>query len=451
MSLLEKTMNTKSNTSGSKPEAPDSAGSFLGHLWASIAFTATLGIICCAIYPAIVWGLAQAIFPGRANGSLVKADGTMTTKDEEAVGSSLIGQSFSQPQYFHSRPSAAGSGYDPTSSGGSNLGPLSAKLMCGTTQLSAFTIFAHDKTHDVAAIPGRVEGTVAAVNATTITVLTPQSVAAPATQPAQTKTTYALDPKLAPPNTVISYHGRTIQATTLTAGENIELMLNDKKAVTAINVIDQENDGAINAVSPGTSTATLTMADTGSTVINVPATAVIVVNGNAAAKLSDVTLDMSVHVTVSMLENYDGIADRVVHYCEDNNITYQSSIPISTFKDQDGIDDVNLITAFNAASGTGPTITPAQPIPGDAVTASGSGLDPHISPENAAIQAQRVADARHVPVDTVKALIEQKTDQPSLGFLGDPGVNVLMLNLALDAAYPVPAPPATAPTTQPAK
>ncbi len=71
-------------------------------------------------------------------------------------------------------------------------------------------------------------------------------------------------------------------------------------------------------------------------------------------------------------------------------------------------------------------------VPGDAVTASGSGLDPHISVKNALLQAQRVAAARSVGVDAVKTAIANNTDEPSLGILGEPGVNVLKLNLALD-------------------
>jgi potassium-transporting ATPase KdpC subunit len=72
------------------------------------------------------------------------------------------------------------------------------------------------------------------------------------------------------------------------------------------------------------------------------------------------------------------------------------------------------------------------PVPADAVTGSASGLDPHISIQNADLQAPRVAKERGMKVEDVHALITQYTDQPSLGFLGEPGVNVLCLNLALD-------------------
>jgi len=72
------------------------------------------------------------------------------------------------------------------------------------------------------------------------------------------------------------------------------------------------------------------------------------------------------------------------------------------------------------------------PVPADAVTGSASGLDPHISVENATLQAPRVAKERGMKEDEVRALISQYTDTPDLGFLGDAGVNVLRLNLALD-------------------
>ena len=74
----------------------------------------------------------------------------------------------------------------------------------------------------------------------------------------------------------------------------------------------------------------------------------------------------------------------------------------------------------------------ARAVPVDAVTGSGSGLDPHISPANARLQARRVAEARGVPLGRVLRLVDEATEGRPLGMLGDPGVNVLELNLALD-------------------
>ena len=193
----------------------------LSEIRSAVLATLCLAVVCCGLYPLVVFGFAQTLFHQKANGSLIiDAKGRV-------LGSRLIGQPFSADQYFHSRPSAAGNGYDATSSGGSNLGPTSQKL-------------------------------------------------------------------------------------------------------------------------------------------------------------------------------HDSIAQNV-----------------SDFRSQNGL-------ATNA------------PVPADAGTASGSGLDPHISPQNAALQAPRVARARGLQLSQVRALVEQYTDRPDLNVLGEPGVNVLELNLALDAKAPAP-------------
>jgi potassium-transporting ATPase KdpC subunit len=188
-------------------------------------------VLCGLIFPAVITGIAQAVFPHRANGSLI-------TQDSRVVGSELIGQAFTDPKYFHSRPSAAGAGYDGGASSGTNLGPTSDKLINGI----------HKK---------------------------------------------------------------------LANGDD----------------------------DPG---------------------------------------------------NYDGIRDLAAAYRRDNGLPE------------------------------------GAPVPPDAVTRSASGLDPHISPVNAGLQASRVAKARGVSEETVRHLIAESTQGRQFGILGEPRVNVLRLNLALD-------------------
>ena len=189
---------------------------FLSHLRGAVVATLILTVVCCVVYPLVVFGIAQAAFPHKANGSLIVA------KDGTVRGSELLGQNFTEPKYFHPRPSAAGNGYDAANSSGSNLGPTSQKLR-------------------------------------------------------------------------------------------------------------------------------------------------------------------------------DAIRDRIAAYRAENGLKANESIPA------------------------------------DAVTASGSGLDPHISVRNAALQTTRVAKARSLSTDRVSELIRLNTDAPDLGILGEPGVNVLRLNLALDS------------------
>jgi K+-transporting ATPase ATPase C chain len=91
------------------------------HLRIALLMTVITTIIFGVLYPLAVTGLAQVFFPAKANGSLVTSNG-------KTIGSELLGQAFSEAKYFHSRPSAAGDGYDANSSGGSNLGPTNHQL-----------------------------------------------------------------------------------------------------------------------------------------------------------------------------------------------------------------------------------------------------------------------------------------------------------------------------------
>jgi K+-transporting ATPase ATPase C chain len=239
-------------------------------MWTGLRINIFLTILAGVIYPLAITGICQVFFPRQANGSLV-------VQGDKVVGSELIGQNFARPEYFHPRPSSAGTdGYDASASGGSNLGPTSAKLIRGTTKAD---------------------------------------------------------------------------------GMNNEVV------------------------------------------------------------------------------DFDGISARIVHYCLDNGIPYESSVPLDQFKDTAGnVDDVKLIKAFNDDK-TPLIFRSKRLIPADAVTGSGSGLDPHISPANAALQAARVARARGVSVGRVNRLIAQSTESPAFGLLGEARVNVLQLNLALDQHF----------------
>jgi potassium-transporting ATPase KdpC subunit len=95
---------------------------FFSEIRRAVMVTLVLAVVCCGLYPLIVFGLGQALFHEKANGSLiVEANGTVR-------GSRLLGQQFTSDKYFHARPSSAGNGYDARNSSGSNLGPTSQKL-----------------------------------------------------------------------------------------------------------------------------------------------------------------------------------------------------------------------------------------------------------------------------------------------------------------------------------
>jgi K+-transporting ATPase ATPase C chain len=96
--------------------------SLLLELKTSLLLTVVFAVLLCGVYPMVVWAGAQAMFPAKANGSL------LVDKDGTVRGSTLLAQNFSSDKYFHPRASAAGTGYDATSSGGTNLGPTSQKL-----------------------------------------------------------------------------------------------------------------------------------------------------------------------------------------------------------------------------------------------------------------------------------------------------------------------------------
>jgi K+-transporting ATPase ATPase C chain len=226
-----------------------------------VLVTVTLTLLLGVAYPLAVWGVGRLAFSHRADGSLVKAHG-------KVVGSSLSGQSFSDKDgnplvtYFQPRPSAAGSGYDPTSSGGSNLGPLNDKLIAPCLPVQDTDANGKPKVD------------------------------------AQGKPVYKLNPE--------------------------------------------------------------------------------------GTQVCDPTT----------------VPQRVIAYRQ-----------------------------FNGLS-------PDAPVPVDAVTASGSGLDPDISVANALDQVHRVARSRHLDDGRVLALVHQHTNGRAWGFLGEKTVNVLDLNLALDRVSP---------------
>ncbi|WP_278263823.1 potassium-transporting ATPase subunit C [Nocardia sp. AG03] len=268
-----------------------------------------LTVITGIVYPVAVFAVGQ--LPGlddRAEGSLLYRDGTV-------VGSSLIGQSFTDadgtalPRYFQSRPSAAGEGYDPLSTAASNLGPEDIVDTAARTSLLTTVCARSKEVGDREGVDGR--------------------------RPFCTKDGVGA---------VLSVIG------------------------------PREPDGDV-------------------------ARPVRVVSVNELCPARP------------FLPTFRGVTVDCAHDGEDYSMGRIIPIP-----------------------GDAPT---APPVPADAVTASGSGLDPHISPAYAAIQVARVARERGLTPDQIRAVVAEHTEARTLGFLGEPRVNVVELNLALDDRFPV--------------
>jgi potassium-transporting ATPase KdpC subunit len=124
--LLGRETARRSSESATPPAARVAADNTLRHLGTAVIFTVLSILLLGIVYPLLMTGIAHVLFPAQANGSLIEANGTL-------IGSDIVGQRFTKPQYFHGRPSAAGkNGYDPTATGGTNLGPTSKKLIDAT-------------------------------------------------------------------------------------------------------------------------------------------------------------------------------------------------------------------------------------------------------------------------------------------------------------------------------
>jgi len=275
----------------------------LAALRALLVFT----VICGLVYPLVLVGA------GRIPGLNHKTDGSLVTVADQTVGSRLIGQAFTDadgnpiPKYFQSRPSAAGDGYDPTSTSASNLGPESVVDTLATNPDDASQSLLTQVCARSLAV-GKLEGV----------------------------------------------DGRRPFCTTDGVGAVLAVFYRDG--------------------------------------LTGPVTRVVSVNQTGAV----------------FVPTYDGV-------------TVEPAKP-----DTDYVALGGVVTPIRGDA-------PAQPVvPPDAVTASASGLDPDISPAYAELQVPRIARERGLSTDTVQTLVKKYTHGRALGFLGEPGVNVFELNLALD-------------------
>lgn len=281
----------------------------LAALRAVLVFTVLLGIA----YPLAMVAVGRIPgLDGRADGSLISVDG-------RTAGSSLIGQSFTDAdgnpiaRYFQSRPSAAGDGYDPTSTSASNLGPESVV------------------------------------------------------------DTIATDPEESTQSLLTQVCARS-------------------RAVGELDGVD----GSRPFCTPDGVGAVLAVFRADG--LTGPVTRVVSVNQTAPA--------------TPFLATYEGVPVELAQ------------------PGHDYVAEGGIVTPIRGDA-------PADPaVPADAVTASGSGLDPHISPAYAELQVNRVARERGADPAAVRRLVEAHTTGRALGFMGEPGVNVLELNLALDREFP---------------
>jgi K+-transporting ATPase ATPase C chain len=295
--------------------------------WAGFRALLVLTVITGLAYPLFIWLVAQ--IPGLHD----KAEGSILTVHGKPVGSKLIGQLFTDkdgnplPQYFQSRPSAAGNGYDPLSSGASNLGPESIVDTPADPSLLAAGKSASD----------------AGFKPSLLTQVCTRSSA------------------------VGQLEGVDGSRPFCTGG-----------GVGAVLSVIGPRDSRGNVIHP---------------------TRVVSVNEPCQT------------TQTPFLTIYEGVRVECAKYGEDYSIG--QIVPIRG-------------------------VAPANPaVPADAVTSSGSGLDPDISVAYADLQVARVAKARGISADQVRAVLRDNQDGRELGFMGEARVNVLQVNLELDRKYPV--------------
>jgi len=289
--------------------------------WAALRALLVLTVIVGLAYPVFIWLVAQ--IPGlrdQANGSIIEANG-------KPVGSSLIGQSFTDkdgnplPQYFQSRPSAAGDGYDPLATSASNLGPES-----------------------VVDTPG--------------------------------------DPSLPKDDNGYKASLLTLVCSRSASVGELEGVDGSRPFCTGDGV-----GAVLSVIGPRDSV------------------------GNVIHPTKVVSVNEPCNTTrTPFLNTYEGVRVECAKFGEDYSI--------------------GQIVPIRGAASADPQV------PADAVTASGSGLDPHISIAYADLQVNRVAKARGVNPEQIQQAVVDNTDGRWLGFMGEPRVNVLKLNLELDQKYP---------------